>query len=127
MGLGSYPEISLAEARDKARDMRRQVRNGIDPLEHKQRNREALRIQQQQTKTFCECAEVVIENKTRECSSKQGAFWRSSIERYVIPALGNRIVGNITRAEVAAVLEPIWHTKHKTARELRGRIEAIFD
>ena len=66
MGLGSYPEISLAEARDKAREMRRQVRNGIDPLEQKQRSREALRIQQRQSKTFRECAEVVIENKSRE-------------------------------------------------------------
>jgi len=63
MGLGNCPEVSLAEARDKAREMLRQVKNGIDPLEQKQRNREALRIQQRQTKTFRECAEVVIENQ----------------------------------------------------------------
>ncbi|MDR0310148.1 MAG: Arm DNA-binding domain-containing protein, partial [Acidobacteriota bacterium] len=65
MGLGSYPEVSLAEARDRAREMRSQIRNGIDPLEQKQRSKEALRIQQRQLKTFRECAEVVIENKAR--------------------------------------------------------------
>jgi len=128
MGLGSYPEISLAEARDKAREMRRQVRNGLDPLEQKQRNSEALRTQQHQAKTFRECAEVVIENKTREFKNiRHIELWRKSIVRYVFPSLGDRIIGTITRAEVAAVLEPIWQTKNKTARELRGRIEAIFD
>ena len=127
MGLGSYPEVSLAEARDKAREMRKQVKNGIDPLELKKRNRDVLLIQQRQAKTFRECAEVVIENKSHELSGKQGAFWRSSIERYVFPALGDRIVGTITHAEVAAALDPIWQTKYKTAKELRGRIETIFD
>lgn len=33
MGLGPYPEVSLAEARDKARELRKQIRNGIDPLQ----------------------------------------------------------------------------------------------
>jgi len=128
MGLGSYPEVPLAEARDNARELRKQIRNGIDPLEQKKRNKEALRIQQRQLKTFRDCAEVVIENKSRElkCIHNQAA-WRTTLERYVLPALGERIVGTITRADVAAVLEPIWHTKHRTAKELRGRIEAIFD
>ena len=49
MGLGSYPEISLAEARDKARDMRKQVKSGIDPIEHRKRSREIKRVQQRQS------------------------------------------------------------------------------
>ena len=128
MGLGSYPEISLAEARDKARDMRKQVKSGIDPIEQKKRSREILRTQQRQAKTFRECADAVIENKTRELKNiRNQVTLRRSIETYVLPLLGDRVVGTITTADVAAVLKPIWHTKFKTAQELRGRIEAIFD
>ena len=128
MGLGSYPEISLAEARDIAREMRRRIRNGIDPLEQKKLDKETMRIQQRNSKTFRECAEVVIENKTRGFrSARHQTYWRVSLESYVFPILGDSIVGTITRADVAAVLTPIWETKHKTARELRGRIEAVLD
>ena len=127
MGLGSYPEISLAEARDIARERRKQIRNGIDPLEQKKHDKEALRIQQQKAKTFRECAEIVIENKSREFSVRQHAYWRTSLVLHVFPMLGERIVGTITRTDVAAVLEPIWKTKNKTARSLRGRIEAVLD
>ena len=127
MGLGSYPEISLAEAREIARELRKQVRNGIDPLEQKKHDKETLRIQQRNSKTFRECAEVVIEKKSRELSFRQLKSWRSSLETYVFPLLGERIIGTIIRTDVAAALEPIWETKHKTARELRGRIEAVLD
>ena len=86
LGLGSYPEISLAEARDKARDLRKQVRNGVDPLEQKKQDKEALRIQQRNSKTFRECAEVVIENKAREFKNiRHQSYWRSSLETYVFP------------------------------------------
>ena len=47
IGLDSYPEVSLAEARDKARELHKQASNGIDPLEQKKRNKEAMRIQQE--------------------------------------------------------------------------------
>ena len=128
MGLGSYPEISLAEARDIARELRRKIRNGIDPLEQKKLDKEALRVQQRNSKTFRECAEIVIENKSREFRSiRHQTYWRTSLENYVFTMLGDSNVGTITRADVAAVLEPIWETKHKMARELRGRIEAVLD
>lgn len=128
IGLGSYPEVSLAEAREKAREVRKLVRDGIDPLEQKKQAREALRIQQSNAKTFRECAKVVIANKSRELkSTKHLAQWQSTLETYAYPTLGERIVGTITKADIAAVLEPIWHTKNETANRLRGRIEVILD
>lgn len=76
VGLGSYPEVSLAEAREKARELRKQVRGGIDPIEQKKQDREALRVQQSKAKTFRECAEVVIANKSRELkNAKHVAQW----------------------------------------------------
>ena len=135
IGLGGYPEISLAEARDIARERRKQIRNGIDPLEQKKHDKENSLIQQRNAKTFRECAQVVIENKARELkNSRQYDFWRTNLEKYVFPTLGDRIIGTITRAtkspaalHVAAVLKPVWQTKHKTAKEMRGRIETVLD
>jgi hypothetical protein len=93
MGLGSYPEVSLAEARDKARELRKQVKEGIDPLEQKKRSRETICIQQRQARTFRECAEVYIENKGHELKHiTSQATMRKTIENYVLPVFGNRAV-----------------------------------
>lgn len=128
VGLGSYPEVSLTEAREKARELRKQVRGGIDPIEQKKQDREALRVQQSKAKTFRECAEVVIANKSRELkNAKHVAQWQSTLETYAYPTIGERIVGTITKADVVGVLEPIWQTKNETANRLRGRIETILD
>ncbi|MEC8569323.1 MAG: Arm DNA-binding domain-containing protein, partial [Pseudomonadota bacterium] len=66
IGIGPYPEVSLAEARAKATELRLQIRNGIDPIAHKQKQLEKLHVQKLREKTFKECAKVVIANKTRE-------------------------------------------------------------
>ena len=76
IGLGSYPEVSLAEAREKARELKKQIRDGIDPLQEKQERLNALRIKKQREKTFKECAEIVFANKAREVSNpKHAAQW----------------------------------------------------
>jgi hypothetical protein len=66
IGLGGYPDVPLAEARDKARELRKMVRDGIDPLEYKKQHRRILFASQVKSKTFRECAEIVIANKVRE-------------------------------------------------------------
>lgn len=66
MGLGPYPEVSLAEARAKVTELRLQILNGINPIAHKQEQFEKLYVHKLRNKTFIECAKVVIVNKTRE-------------------------------------------------------------
>ena len=128
MGLGAYPEISLGEAREKARELRKQVRDGVDPVEQKKQQRQVLRIQQLKAKTFRECAEIVIANKTRELkNAKHIAQWGSTLETYAYPIIGEQPVSNIGKSEILMVLEPIWHSKNETARRLRGRLETILD
>jgi integrase len=128
MGLGSYPEVSLAEARETARGLRKQVRDGFDPLTQRQQGQEAARRQRNKAKTFRECAEVVIANKGRELKNpKDILLWASSIEIYAYPVIGNMIVGDITKADIVAVLEPIWEAKNVTASRLRCRIENVLD
>ncbi|MBN6523261.1 tyrosine-type recombinase/integrase [Acinetobacter pittii] len=128
IGLGPYPEVSLAEARAKATELRLQIRNGIDPLRHKQEQREALLLKQQREKTFRECAKIVIEKKTRELKNeKHIAQWSSNLETYIYPVIGDRVIGSITKTDIVAALEPIWLEIHETATRVRGRIEKIFD
>ena len=89
MGLGPYQEVSLAEARDKARELRRQIRNGIDPLKEKHAQKAHQEKTARKQKTFHECAEAVLEIKGRELKSKSmshsGALnWRPMFIRLLV-------------------------------------------
>ncbi|MBK5652645.1 MAG: integrase arm-type DNA-binding domain-containing protein, partial [Rhizobium sp.] len=128
IGIGPYPEVSLAEARAKATELRLQIRSGIDPIAHKQEQFEKQRIQQLKNKTFRECAKVVIANKTRELKNeKHIGQWSSTLETYIYPTLGNLSISTITKVNIAEALKPIWIEKNETAKRIRGRIENIFD
>ena len=128
IGLGSYPEVSLAVARAKAQELKAQIRNGIDPIQQKHEKLQALRIQKLHARTFRECAKIVIANKSRELKNKKHiAQWSTTLETYIYPVLGDRVIGSITKVDIAKVLEPIWTEKNETAKRLRGRIETIFD
>lgn len=128
IGIGPYPEVSLAEARAKAAELKLQIRNGIDPIAHKQERLNKLHIQKLRDKTFLECAKVVIANKTRELKNeKHIGQWTSTLETYIYPTLGDISIGTITKVDIAEVLRPIWTEKNETAKRIRGRIETIFD
>lgn len=128
MGLGAYPEVSLAMARDKARSARAQVEAGADPILERQRAASALRAAQAQAKTFDEAAAEFIKAKGDEWRSlKHGAQWAATLETYASPVIGRLLVGDVTQAHVLQILRPIWSTKTETATRVRGRIEQVLD
>lgn len=128
IGLGSYADVSLTDAREKARVIRKQIQNGIDPIQLKKDELEKLRLQRHREITFRQCAEIVIANKSRELSNQKHIDqWSSTLENHVYPTLGDRVIGTISKIDVARVLEPIWTDTHETAKRLRGRIETVFD
>lgn len=128
MGLGSFPEVSLAEARLAAAAAREKVRLGINPIEQRRGDAARDAILAAKSKTFKACAQIVIAQKKAALKNpKAAAQWESTLATYVYPTLASRIVGTITKQDIKAVLEPIWRTKHETASRLRGRIEAVFD
>ena len=101
IGIGPYPEVSLAEARAKATELRLQIRNGIDPIAHKQEQLEKLLVQQLRNRTFRECAKVVIANKTRELKNeKHIGQWSSTLETYIYPTLGDLSISTITKVDM---------------------------
>ncbi|QYU68870.1 tyrosine-type recombinase/integrase [Leptolyngbya sp. 15MV] len=131
IGLGSCGDVSLEEARDKARALRKQFNETgviVSPRAERRANNEVERIAAEKNRTFKECAEETIALRTKGLKNpKHKAQWRSTLETYAFPTLGQKPVGSITEDDVEAVLKPIWDTKHETASRLRGRIEAVFD
>ena len=124
--------MTLAEARIEAEKLRGMVRTGIDPIDSKKSERQRTLDEQakyDRRKTFKECAEAVIAQKSDELSnSKTIAQWQSTLETYAYPFLNDgRKIDELTRHDVAKALEPIWQTKRETASRLRGRIEAVFN
>ena len=120
LGLGGFPLVTLAEAREKALANRKQARSGGDPLAEKRRD--------QGMPTFEEAAARVIEihRPSWKNGGKSVAQWESSLRQYVFPRLGRRSVSDVTSADVMSVLTPVWHEKPETARRVRQRIGAVM-
>jgi integrase len=128
MGLGAYPTVTLAQARDKAREARRCIDKGADPILERETARAALRAAQAGALTFAEATRRFLEAREAEWrNAKHRQQWANTIETYAAPILGSLNVADIGREHVLQVLEPIWKTKTETATRLRGRIEQILD
>ena len=128
MGLGPFPEVGLAAARDKARSARSKIEEGQDPILERQRAASALRAAQAKSMTFEAAARELIDTRSDEWrNAKHRAQWTASLEAYAYPAIGKMLVGDIGQAQVLAVLRPIWKDKTETANRVRGRIEQVLD
>jgi integrase len=128
MGLGPFPDISLADARAKASARRKLRHEGIDPLDAKAAQRQAQRVSVAKGRTFRECAAEFIEkNRAGWRNAKHAAQWTATLATYVYPTLGELPVSAIDAGLVVQVLDPIWAQKPETAGRVRGRIEAVLD
>ena len=120
-GLGSFKDISLTEARDKARDYRKQLRAGIDPVAAKRKTLE-------QIPTFRVAAKAVhTEHKPSWRNRKHGAQWLATLQTYVFPHFGDVPVDQVDTGDVRDALAAIWLTKPETARRVRQRIGTVLD
>jgi integrase len=118
MGLGSYPEISLAEARERATAGRKLARSGVDPI--------AERKHRRRVPSFGELAdEVVTEQSKGFRNEKHKAQWAMTLTRYAAP-LRTKPVDEITTEDILRVLKRLWTEKPETASRLRGRLERVL-
>ena len=115
LGLGSYPAVTLAEARRRALRNRQSVEEGHNPRSG-------------QTPTFQQAAAKVIElhsGKWRP-GSRSRRIWESSLKTYVFPHIGRKQVDEVTSKDIMKCLSPMWHSKPETARRVQQRIGAIM-
>ena len=119
IGLGGYPYVTLAEARQTAFDYRKLARAGGDPL--------ALR-RRPDMPTFRAAVDTVlaIQRDGWKDGSRHEKIWRRSLDQYAMPRLGRKRVDEITTADVLAVLIPNWHEKHDTMKRVRQRIGTVM-
>lgn len=123
MGLGGWPDVPLTEAREKAREARRKIEAGLDPIKQRKGAKDALRA----VPTFRWCAEQTIAAKRPEWrNAKHAQQWENTLATYAYPRIGNMPVDQIEEPDVLGCLTPIWNDKPETAKRTRMRIEAVI-
>ncbi len=128
MGLGAYPSVTLAQARESARKAKADILAGIDPIAERQKIAAKLHAEKTRQITFEQSAFAYIEAHGKSWKNdKHRAQWSSTLITYAFPKIGNLPVKDVTQGHVLSILEPIWAQKNETASRLRGRIEAVLD
>ena len=128
IGLGSFPTVSLAQARGMATSNRAAVADGRNPLAEKREAKAAAQQGAPSVPTFAQAALQVIELRRPTWSNpKHAAQWTATLRTYAFPVLGDMAVDSITAADALAVLEPIWTAKPETASRVRQRMETVLD
>jgi integrase len=128
MGLGGLLKVSLAEARRKAAAQRVLLADKSDPLERRQTENAAKKVEAARSMTFDECASAYI--RAHEVSwqnAKHRQQWQNTLAAYVSPKFGSVPVGEVDVGMVMKAIDPLWKTKPETAGRVRGRIETVLD
>lgn len=127
IGLGSFPTVTLAQARDKAREAREKIALGIDPVEERKAAKAALVAAQGRGLTFDKATAHYLAAKLDAFkNAKHRQQWQNTLGQYASPALGKMLVQDIAVQDVLRVLQPLWASKTETASRLRGRIESVL-
>lgn len=139
IGLGPYPQVSLAEAREQAKRLVAEARQGVNLKAKKVAARSALLAATARNKTFQECADAYMEAHSADYTNdKHRKQWASTLEAYAYPVIGKRLVADITMRDILDVLlqpsdpdDPkstkLWFAKTVTAKRLLDRIKTIMD
>ncbi|MDE0533337.1 MAG: integrase arm-type DNA-binding domain-containing protein [Albidovulum sp.] len=130
-GLGGYPLVTLAQAREKALANRRVARQGGDPAESPWQARPppAAPAARSAAPTFDEAAVrfIALQTPGWKNGGKSAFQWQYSLDQYASPALGSKRIDEIEPAHVAAAVLPIWGTKRETATRVKQRIGAVME
>lgn len=128
MGLGPFPLITLADAREQAIWQRKLLHLGWDPITERKNERAERRASVAVSISFQTCADAYVDShESGWRNEKHAAQWRSTLTKIAGPVIGHRPVAEIDTGLVMRVLEPIWKKRTETASRLRGRIESVLD
>ena len=128
IGLGSFPEVGLADARERAKTHKSTIREGIDPIAVLKAAKSAITAERARAVKFQELAERFIKSHAPSWKNpKHKDQWSNTLSAYAYPFIGAMVVADIDTPAILKVLQPIWYDKTETAKRLRGRIEMILD
>jgi integrase len=128
LGLGPLHTISLARARELAREYRELRLQGLDPLVERQKRRQAQLLEQARAVTFKNAAEAFFDlHLDTFRNAKHRTQWRNTLATYAFPKIGGMVIADIQPHDVLACIEPLWVKKQETARRVHQRITRVFD
>jgi integrase len=126
MGLGSVETFSLKEARERARQCRKLLADGEDPIENRKAEHDNRRAEQAKRITFKDAAtEFIKVHEPTWKNDKHRQQWRSTLETYAYGKLGDRPVSAIDDAIINDTVADIWMEKQETASRVKNRIQRI--
>jgi integrase len=132
VGLGVWPDVSLADARAKAREVRQQARAGLDPVEQREMARSAARAEregrrQAQARTFAAVAGACIAAQAPGWRhGRTAGQWRASLAAHALPILGDMQVHEVDRAAVQRAIAQVWAKRPATAKKVLRRIGSVL-
>jgi integrase len=140
IGLGPFPAVGLSEARELARRLKEETRQGGNPVQNKKIMRSKLQAEAARQKTFKDCAEMYLERHSAKFTNdKHRKQWSSTLNTYVYPLIGNTLVSDLNKSHILEVLlQPIrgadgriegrfWDARSETASRIQGRMKTIID
>lgn len=128
MGLGGFPDVTLAGAREAARAARARISAGVDPIAERRAAVAMLSQSKANALSFETASLKYLEaHEPGWKNAKHAQQWRNSLTNHAFPVLGKLLVRDIGLPQVLEVLEPLWRTKTETATRVRGRVEKILD
>jgi integrase len=139
IGLGSYPQVSLAAAREQAAKLSIEAKQGVNLKAKKTAQRSALIAAAAKNKTFQECAAAYMDaHSSDHTNEKHRKQWPATLFTYAYPIIGKMLVSDIAMRDVRNVLEQetvvdknikgkLWYVKTETAKRLLGRIKTVLD
>ena len=128
MGLGGFPDVTLAGAHEAARAARAKVKQGIDPIHENKAAKSALAAARATERTFKACAaEYIAAHEAGWRNAKHGQQWANTLEKYAFPVIGEMLVRDVDTPAILKVIEPIWLEKTETATRLQQRINLVID
>ena len=128
MGLGSFNDFSLAEARERARNQRQLLADKLDPIDERDARNKQTKAQLAQEISFEVCSRAYHTQESGHWkNAKHRAQWINTLRDYAFPKLGRQKIHTITRDEIVEVLKPIWKVKPETASRVRQRMRTVFE
>lgn len=126
-GLGAFPAVSLADARERAEECRKALAIGRDPLDVKREREAVAKLEKAREITFGSYVlDMFLPTATAGLrNAKHAAQWKSTLETYGAP-LWPKTLASIRPVDVLGCVSPIWLSKPETAQRVRQRVEKVF-
>ena len=125
LSLGSYPSISLKEARLEAARHNLDIAQGRCP---KTRRDAETRRQEQESITFKDAAVPFVRKQIANYRNTKSQYRLAMyFDKYIYPAIGEMKLKDISIDDIYSLLDPVWEEKYPTAKRLQQGVKAVFD